>query len=322
MALVALLAALAFWNAFHYDAMRGFDVEPDIAYARGLVERGELPQGTGSYYTPPAFFAVGGLALEAGDSLGMEHPEQLAQLVNALLLVATAALLAALLRDVWPGRPLLHISALAFFVACPLALRAAAMFHPEPMSMFFSTLAMFAACRMLSRRSFEMRYALLAGLALGLAQLSRAFALWTVVVVVVAFVCFLVGNDDLRRLATRALVVIVAVAVLVPAPWYIHQALRYSNPVFAQPTLDQPLWQRRPLRFYLATSLSTVARQPYRPAFREDFIPSSMRRRGVTTSEPGPGRPGTARRARPPCVPSAHRWRSGFCRRYSLSQGR
>ena len=272
-ALIGLLAVIAFWNAFHYDFMRGFDVEPDLVYARGLVERGELPQGTGSYYNPPGFFAVGGLALKAGESLGMDKPDQLAQLVNALLLVATAALLLALVRDVWPGRPLLHLSALAFFVACPVVLRTTAMFHPEPMSMFLSTAAMFAACRMLSRRSFDTRYVLLAGVALGLAQLTRAFALWTVATVAIAFVWFLVGNSGLRRVATRSLVVILAVAALVPAPWYIHQAVKYSNPVFAQPAPEKPIWRRRPLRFYLATGVSDVVRRPYRPAFREDFIP-------------------------------------------------
>ncbi len=132
---------------------------------------------------------------------------------------------------------------------------------------------MFAACRMLSRRSFDTRYVVLAGVALGLAQLTRAFALWTVATIAIAFGCFLVGNGDLRRAATRSLAVILAVAVLVPAPWYIHQAVQYSNPIFAQPAPDEPIWRRRPLRFYLATAASDVVRRPYRPAFREDFIP-------------------------------------------------
>lgn len=272
-ALVGGLAAIAVWNSLHYDVARGFDAQPHLEYAKGLVERGELPDATGSYYTPPAFFVLGGVAIEVGEAFGMSHPEQLAQLLNAGFTVATAVLLLMVVREIWPRRELLHIAALAFFVACPLVLKVTAMFHPEPMSMFLSTLAMYLAVRMLSRRSFGIASAIGIGLALGLGQLTRAFALWTVACVVIAFVVFAAACVGARANAVRALVIVVIVAFAVPAPWYVHQASKYSNPLFDRPQPDEAVWKRRNLSFYVDAGMPEVVTHPYRPAFAENFLP-------------------------------------------------
>ena len=58
---IAAIAVLAVRNATVYPAIAGYDAVEAIEYARGLVEDGRLPEGTGSYYTPPGFFAVGGV---------------------------------------------------------------------------------------------------------------------------------------------------------------------------------------------------------------------------------------------------------------------
>ena len=112
------------------------------------------------------------------------------------------------------------------------------MFHPEPLSLFLSTLALWLCVRTFA----DPRYVWALGVTLGAAQLVRAFALWTVAAVVIAL---LAG----RRL--RALAIVLVLAALIPAPWYIHQRLKYGG----QPAVHRSRAARRePLRRRRSTS--------------------------------------------------------------------
>src|SRR5262249_9080487 len=114
-ALIALLAVIAVRNAFVYPPIGGFDAARPIAHARGLVEDGTIPHRTGTYYTPPLWYALAGGGIELGDALGLARPERMGQLLNALLVVGTAVLVLALARTIFPRRPLLTFAAVAFF---------------------------------------------------------------------------------------------------------------------------------------------------------------------------------------------------------------
>ncbi len=147
-AIVALIGVVAIRNALVYPAIAGYDAREALDYADGLVHDGRLPDGTGSYYTPPGFFALGGLGILLGEQLGMEHPERVGQIFNGLAALGTVILLLLLVREIWPRRATLHVAALGFVVACPVVFKAAAMFHPEPISLLFSTAALVLAARM------------------------------------------------------------------------------------------------------------------------------------------------------------------------------
>ena len=84
---IAAAALVALRNAAVYPAIAGYDATEAIDYATHLVQDGRLPPGTGSYYTPPGFFAVGGVGLELGGRLGLTHPERVGQVANALAAV-------------------------------------------------------------------------------------------------------------------------------------------------------------------------------------------------------------------------------------------
>jgi len=88
--LLGLLAVVAVWNAFAYPYLGGFDAREHVAYAYEIVE-GRLPTG-GASYTPPGFYALAALAIRLGERLGVDTPEQLAQLLNALCVVVSGVL--------------------------------------------------------------------------------------------------------------------------------------------------------------------------------------------------------------------------------------
>ena len=270
---IAAAAIIAVRNAMVYPAFLGYDAREAIDYAQLLVEEGRLPDATGSYYTPPAFFAVGGLGIELFDWLGLDRPERAGQIFNALAAVGTLLLLLALVRLLWPGRDVLHLAAVVFFVACPVVMKSAAMFHPEPLSMLLSTAALVLAARILVHSDYRLRAAVPLGLMLGLSQLVRAWTLWTFgVVIVVLFIAAVTRARD-RRPLIGVIAVVAAIAILVPSPWYAHQLGRYDSALFGQPHPDEPIWSRRPLGFFVDAGLPQLVTRPYRPSFSRQFVP-------------------------------------------------
>lgn len=264
-ALVAALALIAGWNAYKYPSGSGYDVKQHRQYADLLIHRGEIPSGEGTeYYTPPVFYALAGVATVVGEHVHAGDPHKLGQVLNWLVLLATAGVLWLLARELFPGRLWVQLGALAFFCFLPVVLRVGAMFHPEPLSMLLTASALLVAARMLGRRDYRWQLAVACGVALGLAQLVRAFSLWTFAAIAIAFAA---------ARAWRPLVVVVVATAVVTAPWYIRQTVEYGDPVFDRPTPEESIWERRPASFYVGLGLPDVLTDPIRPHYLNRALP-------------------------------------------------
>jgi hypothetical protein len=101
---------------------------------------------------------------------------------------------------------------------------------------------------------------------LGLAQLVRAFSLWTFAAIVLALAA---------ARAWRPLAVVVLATAVVTSPWYIRQAVKYGNPVFDRPTKQQAIWERRPACFYVCLGIPEVVTDPMRPHFVNEAVPTT-----------------------------------------------
>ncbi|TML23575.1 MAG: hypothetical protein E6G32_05715 [Actinobacteria bacterium] len=268
-AIVTAFAVIAGWNAYKYPSSAGYDVQQHEQYADLLIHHAEIPgAGTRSeYYTPPGFYAVAGVATVIGEHVHAGDPHKLGQALNWLVLLATAGVLWLLARELFPGRPWLQVAALGFFCFLPVVLRVGAMFHPEPLSLLLSSVALLLAARMLGRRDFRLPLVVACGVALGLGQLVRAFSLWTFAAVVLALI--------VARAPWRALAAVVLVTAVVASPWYVRQAVKYGNPVFDRPAPHKPIYDRRPARFYVGLGLPDVFTHPVRPHFVNEAIPTT-----------------------------------------------
>jgi hypothetical protein len=266
--LIAALALIAGWNAYKYPSGAGYDVRQHREYADLLIHHGEIPgpQTRSEYYTPPLFYALAGAATVVGEHLHAGDPHKLGQVLNWLVLLAAALVLWLLVRELFPARPWLQLSALAFFCFLPVVLRVGAMFHPEPLSMLLSAVALLLATRMLRRTDYRWELAAATGVVLGLGQLVRAFSLWTFAAVVIAFAA---------ARAWRPLLVVVIATAVIAAPWYIRQTIKYGDPVFDRPTKHETIWERRPARFYVGLGLPKVFSAPIRPHFLNEAIPTT-----------------------------------------------
>ena len=306
--LLGLLAVVAVWNAFAYPPLGGFDAREHLAYAYDLRD-GRLPEG-GASYTPPGFYALAALAIRLGEALGMETPEHLAQLLNALCLVGCGVLVLVLGRLLLPGRPLARWSALAFFACSPVVLKTGAMFHPQPLAMLLSLLALTTTAWMVARRDYRLRLWAALALSLAGAQLVRSVSIWVVGVVLVTLVAAAIAQREHRRRIGSALALCALAIVLLPLPWYLHNQSAGGNAVFGRGmslvVIRQPVAGR-------------VLRRP-RPAGR-DHASAARGARGRGRPDPlrgdvgrllrdlvvGSGRPATDARGRPPAGAAEHR---------------
>ena len=269
--LLGLLAVVAVWNAFAYPSLGGFDAREHIAYAYDVAD-GRLPEG-GASYTPPGFYALAALAIRLGEALGMDEPEQLAQLLNALCVVGSGVLVLVLARLLLPGRPLARWAALAFFVCSPVVLKTAAMFHPQPLAMLLSLLALTTTAWMVARRDYRLRLWAALALSLAGAQLVRSVSIWVVGVVLVTLVAAAVAQREHRRRIGTALAACALAMVLLPLPWYLHNQSTGGNAVFGRGmsvlSLDSP-W---PAEFYVDPGLPDVITHPQRAELGVGLVP-------------------------------------------------
>jgi hypothetical protein len=267
-ALVAAFALVAGWNAYKYPSGSGYDVTQHREYADLLIHHGEIPgpETRSEYYTPPGFYALAGVATLIGEHLHSGDPHKLGQVLNWLVLLSSAGVLWLLARELFPGREWAEIGALAFFCFLPVVLRVGAMFHPEPLSMLLTAVALLLAARMLGRHDYRWQLAVATGVALGLGQLVRAFSLWTFAAVVLGCV---------MARAWRPLALVVVATAVVASPWYIRQAIKYGDPVFDRPTPHEAIWERRPASFYVGLGLPEVFTDPIRPHFRNEALPTT-----------------------------------------------
>ncbi len=167
-------------NAWRYPWDNGYDAHEHAAYADYVVERGAIPTDRTNehYYTPPGYYAVAGAIDELGIAIGLREPQQrkLVQLFNVPLVLATALLTFLLARLLWPERRLLQVAAAAFFAFTPVVVKTGAMFHPETLSLFLSTLGLYLAAWLIARGRLGWLPGLGLGAVLGAGQLVRSQA--------------------------------------------------------------------------------------------------------------------------------------------------
>ena len=269
--LLGLLAVVSVWNAFTYPYFGGFDASEHVAYAYEVME-GRLPEG-GASYTPPGFYALAALAIRLGEVLGMDTPEQLAQLLNAFCVVGSGVLVLVLARLLLPGRPLAHWSALAFFICSPVVLKTGAMFHPQPLAMLLSLLAFTTAAWMIARRDYRLRLWVALALSLAGAQLVRSVTLWVVGVVLVALVVAAVAQPEHRRRIGTALAASAVAMVLLPLPWYLHNQSTGGDAIFGRGISLVSLESPWPAEFYFDPDLPDVITHPQRAELEVGLLP-------------------------------------------------
>jgi 4-amino-4-deoxy-L-arabinose transferase-like glycosyltransferase len=263
-------AALLAWNAWHYDWLRGYDAFANERYADVVSREHRLPSESesGVWHTPPLWFALAGTLGRLTTALGLGHAQRPGQLLAAAAGLAICILVFFLARVLWPERRALHLVALVFAAASPALVRASAMYHPETLAVAFATGGVLVAARSLGTR-WTLRSAVAAGALLGLACLTRAWAL-----PVLAVVLLVAGLDAWRTRRRLPVVVCAVVALGLLAPWLVTQQVAHGNALAVnRPPPSGSLLDRRPASFYLGPRSLRALEHPITPLFRNELVP-------------------------------------------------
>jgi len=269
-AVLAVQATLLLSNAWRFDWLRGYDAFANDRYAEIVADELRLPSAaeSGVWHTPPLWFALVGALRRAADAVGWEHVQRPGQLLAAASGLAVCVLVFLLARVLWPERRLLHVAALLLTAMTPALVRASAMYHPETLATALAAAGLLVAVRAL-RDGPTVTSALGAGALLGLASLTRAWALPVLVGVLVAF-----GLDAWRRRRLGPPLVVVGAALVLLAPWLVNQQVAHGDALaFNRDAPPEALLDRRPASFYLGPRALRVFDHPITPLFRNELVP-------------------------------------------------
>lgn len=269
-AVLAANGALLLWNAWRYDWLRGYDAYANDEYASTVADEHRLPSAddSGVWHTPPLWFAVAGVLRRAALDHGWGPAQRPGQLLAAAAGFAVCVLVFLLARELWPERRGLHLLALIVAAASPALVRASAMYHPETLAVALAAGGMLVAVHALRTR-WTVWSALGAGVLLGLAGLTRAWALPVLAAVIVA-ACL----DAWSRRRWLPVALLVASSLVLIGPWLANEQRAHGSALaFNRPAPSGSVLSRRPASFYLGPRSLRALEHPVTPLFRNELVP-------------------------------------------------
>ena len=271
-AVFVVLVAVGLWNVRSYPLGYGYDADHHIAYANSLLYDHRLPayERRGETEAPPVYYATAATATRVGIALGLGEPRRLAVALNLAFLLGTVALVVALARLLFPGHAVLVVAAAAFSALLPVAVRSAAMFHPETLNLFLSAFAVYLTARMVVRRRFGVVAALPVAVTVGVDLLVRRGAMLTFGAIVVALgvLAILRYGPPLRVAASAATVVVVG--VLMYLPWAVHVRNLERPPSTGPENAALPVHAS----YLTRIPLDTMVNEPWRPNLTNFALPT------------------------------------------------
>lgn len=270
-----LLAALLVWNVFQFPWRKGYDATAAAHYAEVLGTEHRLPlrSETDVWHNPPLWFAIAGVTYRAGEVVGLGDPGIPVQLFSALCVLGIVLLTGVAARELDPDRRALVPLAILTAALTPVLVRAGVLFHPEPLAAFLTMAGLVVFIRAVSHGAPTLVTGAGVGALLGLANLTRTWALAALAAVVCG--ALVVAIRDRTRDARSFALAILVVSTLFVAPWLVVKASTYGSPfAYSQPDASQWRQHGRPASFWLGLDIHDVVSAPYQPSYRNQLIPT------------------------------------------------
>ena len=272
--ILAALAGVLVWNVFHYPWVRSYDAAASSQYAQVLVHEHRLPRVTETdvWHNPPLFYGMAGVLQSVGDRLGIDPPQRGVQVFDAACVLLIALLTYALARELLPDRPGTALLALALAATTPVLVRAGSLYHPEPLATALAFGGLYVVTRALRRDQLGWRVGALAGLLLGLGNLTRTWALTVLAATVLGLALYWLRRRE--RATVAAIAALGAVVAVLVIPWFAYQAAAHGSPLaYSRPNPEEWRQHGRPWSFWVGLEVDELVDRPYQPAFRNRLFP-------------------------------------------------
>ncbi len=276
--LVVLVAfsSVVLWDVFHYAWIRGYDAWAIGNYEYAIQVHHRLPTSAESdvWHNPPLFFVVAAFLQELATALGNKaDPYKAVQLMSVACGIGMCLFAFLTARELWPRSRTAQLATLVLAATTPVLVRGAVLYHPEPLAALLVAASLYVLVRAFVRERLTVAAGATAGLLLGLANLTRTWAIAALAASVLAVICAWWWNGRDRRVV-RFGVAMVTVAGVLLVPWLAYKAVAYGSPVaYSQP--DSAQWHERtqPLSFYTSLDVGKVFTHPYSDEFRNHLWP-------------------------------------------------
>jgi hypothetical protein len=271
-ALLASCFGVLVWDAFQYDWLRGYDAYAASLYVDSIQLHHVLPgkAATDVWHNPPLFYALSALIQPHVGWTGLE-PHKAVQLLSVVCGLGVVVFAFLIARELFPRSRWIQLGTLLAAAATPVLVRGALMYHPEPLATVLATAGLYVAVRAACRR-WTIGLGALAGVLLGLGNLTRTWALAEAIAVVAVVAVWWVRTRD--GAIVRFLAAFAAAFLVLSVPWYARQTIKYGTPfAFSKPDPSQWKQSGRPLAFYTALRLQDVFSNPYQPSYSNVLLP-------------------------------------------------
>jgi len=275
LALVLFGAGLVAWNASVYPWPMSYDAEHHGRYVAALAQ-GRLPdfEDTREYFSPPLPYLVPAALVAAGASL--DTAMRAGQLQNVGFWLGLSFVTLLLAEELRPGSRVVKRGALFFLATLPVLHRTFTFLRGEPLLALLSVLAVVLAHRQFaSGPPPEARgHAVRLGLVLGLLLLTRQQGIFVIGAVTLMALGRAFAEPSTRRRRLFDLCVAGALTCVVAGGFYLSLWTRYGSPAAFNKRRAPFSLANRPAFFYFGTGDGLLFRDPLRPSFKGQLLPT------------------------------------------------
>jgi Dolichyl-phosphate-mannose-protein mannosyltransferase len=273
-ALLLLVNGIVLVNARLHDPFVGYDANAHFGYIGALGE-GRLPtrEDTFEFFTPPLAYVPAALLAPLGYR-SLRLAGKVAQYWNVLWSVGLTLLLVKIARLLRPGDPALPRLALLLLGGLPVYYKTFAFVRPEPLLAFLAMAVLHEALRVFGEDDPSWLRVVGLGFLLGLLILTRQQGFFVIAATSLFAAGRMLGRPTERRRDLVSVAAALTVAFVVGGWFYLRlQVTQGSATAYVREPTSFSLANN--LRsFYTGTGGGSLFRDPVRPAFRNQFLPT------------------------------------------------
>ena len=258
-----------------HDPRIGYDAEDHLSYISTLAQF-RLPSPTDSreFFCPPLPYVVPALA-EASGLVSDWWAVKAAQFANLVYSIGLCVFVLKICEVVSPGSFDLQFWSLALLAIIPAYYKSFSMVRGEPLLSFLAVASVYYALRAYREEPRRRpREFVVLGVLLGLAMLSRQWALPILPAMAIYAFTLPTPNWTGRILNLKPLVISFAIASVVGGWWYASLYHRFETIIPYSRPLQRWTLAEQPARFYFGLGLGDLFTDPIRPSFSNELIPT------------------------------------------------
>jgi len=272
--LILFAALVTLVNAYLHDPLVGYDAGDYAAYIDSL-SKGNLPgsEQSDEFFTPPLPFVLPAI-IKCILHIPIIPTLKFAQMINVLLAVASALILARIANRLCKGSDVCRNLALASFLTLPVLYKTHAFVRAEPYLLVFILLYIELLIRLTNEKLNPYVFAIQSGLVFGAIMLSRQ---WGILILPAVFIyAFLIVFRDRERRSShvRGFILSGLIAFLISGWFYFSLLDKFGTvTAFNREPAEQLSLKNKPASFYIGTGNGKLFTDPVRDSFDNQLIP-------------------------------------------------